>query len=124
MRLERKYPHCGRGADFVPGIDDKHQPVRGEPLHDKALQVDREQQQGREAGLVRSRRLVPLEEPDSEIKDADPLLLLVGLTVVVHIEQPALQPLRAEQDRPVEAGSLARAARRSPLHAVREGLPA
>jgi hypothetical protein len=42
---------------------------------------------------VRRRRLVPLEETGSKIKDADSLLLLVGLTVVVHIEQSTLQPL-------------------------------
>ena len=60
-----------------------------------AFEIHRDQQQGRVPGLIGGRGLVPLEETHRQVEDADALLLLVGLGVVVDGEEPTLEPFRS-----------------------------
>ena len=61
-----------------------------------AFEVDRDQQQRRVPRLVGGRRLVPFEEAHRQVEDADALLLLVGLGVVIDREEPCLEPLGSQ----------------------------
>ena len=79
------------GQDLLVGEPEAEALERARPL-----EADRDQDQGCMAGLVSGRRLVPFEEAERQVEDADAALLVVGAGVVVEPEQPTLQALGAE----------------------------
>ncbi len=79
------------GQDLLLGEPEAEALERARPL-----EAHRHQDQGRMARLLGGRRLVPFEEAERQVEDADAALLIVGAGVVIEPEQPALQTLGAE----------------------------